>query len=60
MKCSLCGYQFNIEEASSVCQGCVFSKKCSLVRCPNCGFEMVPEPKWIEKIREKIKKNKKD
>jgi hypothetical protein len=33
-------------------------KKCELVKCPNCGFEMAPEPRWIKKL--KYMRSKKD
>jgi rubredoxin len=52
MRCSLCGFIFNEKEAESGCKGCGLVKSCELVKCPNCGFEMTPEPKWAKKIKE--------
>ncbi len=53
MKCTLCGFEFNANGAQSGCNGCGLLKKCELVKCPNCNFEMVPEPKWIKRLRDK-------
>ncbi len=53
MKCSLCGFEFNEKEVQSCCSGCGLIKGCELVKCPNCNFEMVPEPKWLKKLRER-------
>jgi len=47
MKCTLCGQEFNETSAHTACKGCGFAKDCSLVKCPNCGFEDVPVPNWI-------------
>ncbi len=51
MKCSFCGHKFKESEALSACGSCGFMKKCDLLKCPNCQFEIVPEPEWIKKIR---------
>ena len=29
------------------------TKGCRLIKCPNCGYEMPPEPKWLKKILER-------
>ena len=50
MKCSMCGYRFNEEEAAAACKGCVMPKGCKLVKCPGCGYETPPEPKWLKKF----------
>ena len=57
MKCSLCGHEFKEEEAASACASCAIMKGCRLIKCPNCGFETPPEPKWFKNI---IKRRKKD
>ena len=57
MKCSLCGFEFNEKETKSSCSGCYLAGNCELMKCPNCGFEMVPESKWIKKIIERLRKN---
>lgn len=51
MKCTLCGYEFSPEEAGKGCVACAFAGNCRLLRCPNCGFEAVPDPAWIDKLR---------
>ena len=51
MKCSLCGYKFNEKEGKSACQGCII-KGCGMVRCPNCNFENIVEPKSLKSIKE--------
>lgn len=49
MKCPLCGFEFN--ETSNTCKGCPLAKSCGLVRCPNCGYEMPPEPKTLNALK---------
>ncbi len=51
MKCSLCGFEFNEEEARAGCGGCGIVKHCDLIKCPNCSFEIPPEPEWIKKLK---------
>lgn len=58
MKCSLCGFEFNEKDEEPVCSKCHLVKGCRLIRCPNCGFEMAPEPEWIKKLRDKRRKKK--
>lgn len=53
MKCTLCGFEFNEEDVRSSCGGCYLAKRCELLKCPNCGFEMTTEPKWIKNRRRK-------
>ncbi|MEI7905319.1 MAG: hypothetical protein WCI43_07895 [Candidatus Firestonebacteria bacterium] len=50
-KCSMCGKEFGEEEAGTGCKNCpMHSKGCNLIRCPNCGYEWPPEPKWLKKL----------
>ncbi len=61
MKCGLCGYEFNPNQASLTCQGCPWVPGCHLVRCPRCGYEMPPEAKlvgWLRKLRQKAEAKK--
>jgi hypothetical protein len=60
MKCSLCGFEFNESDAGAACRGCVMSKGCGLVRCPNCGFEMPKEPGWLRALLERKKRKHED
>lgn len=57
MKCSLCGFKFTEKDAQTACKGCGIVKKCELIKCPNCGFEMPVEPGWIKRLRKKGKKD---
>ncbi len=50
MKCALCGHEFDETQAQAACAGCIIAKRCGLVRCPNCGYETVPEPAWFKKL----------
>jgi rubredoxin len=50
MKCSLCGFNFDENEAETACKECFLAKNCKLIKCPNCGYEMPPEPAWLNKI----------
>jgi len=56
--------QINEKQAKSACNKCqLFKKGCGLMKCPNCGFEIPIEPKWIKKgvLKNDIKINyKKD
>ena len=51
MKCTLCGLEFNEDNAQQACKGCLTMKGCKLIRCPRCAFEAPPEPKWLKKFR---------
>jgi len=53
MKCTLCGYIFDENEAPRSCKGCPMMKGCKLIRCPNCSFEIPREPKWIKYLKRK-------
>lgn len=39
MKCALCGYEFGGDEGQTNCPGCPLAGLCSMVRCPNCGYD---------------------
>ena len=51
MKCSLCGFEFKEEEGQAACKGCPISRSCSLVKCPNCGYEIPKEPNLIKSLK---------
>ena len=51
MKCSMCGMEFDEKNGLCSCKGCPLAKSCSFIKCPNCGYETVPDPKWAEKLR---------
>jgi Fe2+ transport system protein FeoA/rubredoxin len=52
MKCSLCGLDYSEEEALKACANCPI-KRCTMLRCPNCGFETPMPPKWLQMFIEK-------
>ena len=53
MKCSLCGFHYSEQEVQTACSACPVTKGCQLLRCPNCGYETPPEPKWLKTLFEK-------
>lgn len=62
MKCYFCGHIFDVTESRTGCKGCAMSKSCGKIKCPNCNFEMYPEPeskilnflkKWGKKLWKK-------
>ena len=61
MKCPLCGLEFNEDEAQRACCGCpISSKSCNLVKCPNCGYEVPAEPRWLKRLRENRRQKTED
>ena len=52
--CGFCGTEFVEDPTQAVCQACPLNKGCSLMRCPNCGFENAKEPSWLAKLKEWI------
>jgi transcription initiation factor IIE alpha subunit len=57
IKCSFCGHTFKETEGISACQGCPVSN-CAMIKCPNCGYDQLPEPKslkWIKHLFKTIK-----
>lgn len=56
MKCSMCGAEFEADAAARSCSGCPLVGNCSLVRCPSCGFDNVPESRlvgWVRKLNQR-------
>jgi len=40
MQCPLCGFLF--DESDMHCQaGCAFNRHCTILCCPNCGYQFV-------------------
>jgi len=50
--CGFCGLEFDPASAEVTCQGCPVVGNCGLVRCPRCGYEMPPESKLAQWLRE--------
>ena len=57
MTCSLCGIRFDINTAHKACSSCPMNKSCKMFKCPNCGYECLPEPELFKFIK-KLLKNK--
>ncbi len=53
-KCPLCGHRFK-EDGAVGCKGCPLRGGCSMVRCPNCGYEFIPDTRksflarWVKR-----------
>jgi len=47
MKCPLCGLEFKEQDGLSGCKGCAASRTCSLIKCPNCGYEVPRKPGFV-------------
>ncbi len=50
MKCLLCGYEFE-GEGSETCQECIFTKKCKMACCPNCGYKIPLKTKILSYLK---------
>ena len=50
MKCALCGHEFDPKRAPSACPSCPMARGCRKVRCPNCGYETVPDVPWVRRL----------
>jgi hypothetical protein len=51
MKCPLCGREFQESEANTACSGCLITRNCHIMKCPNCGYEIPEEPKLIKAFK---------
>jgi len=51
MKCPLCGYEFNENDAGATCKGCPMSGGCNMVKCPNCGYDLPGESKLLKVLK---------
>ena len=52
MRCGLCGYEFDANDAQMACGACPVAGHCGLIRCPRCGYEMPPEAKLVGWLRQ--------
>ncbi|MBR5504103.1 MAG: hypothetical protein IKV87_06655 [Methanobrevibacter sp.] len=55
VKCELCGFTFQKCDGIS-CDSCPIN--CKTVRCPNCGYEILPESKSYKLMEDAAKKIK--
>jgi hypothetical protein len=49
--CGFCGRTFMPDEGQPTCASCPLSGRCSLLRCPHCGYENAIEPEWLLRVR---------
>jgi hypothetical protein len=52
--CPLCGKQFSENEVK--CSGCLLSKNCALLCCPNCGYSFKEKSAIVDFFKKLIKK----
>ena len=55
VKCEFCGFTFQKCDGIS-CDSCPIN--CKTVKCPNCGYEILPESKSYKLIEDSFKKFK--
>ena len=55
VKCEFCGFTFQKCDGIS-CDSCPIN--CKTVKCPNCGYEILPESKSYKFIEDSFKKIK--
>ena len=58
MICSFCAHEFDETSAQAGCSGCGKSSGCNMIKCPKCGYEMPPEPRWVKKLKSIFNKEK--
>jgi hypothetical protein len=51
--------EFTEDQGISACGSCPLSN-CKLVKCPNCGYESLPEAKSLSFLKNLFSKNKKE
>ncbi|MCF8308286.1 MAG: hypothetical protein K9I68_04675 [Bacteroidales bacterium] len=56
-RCAFCGMQFTEEQGINACGSCPISN-CHLVKCPNCGYESMPEAKSLSLLKKLFSKRK--
>jgi rubredoxin len=54
MQCPLCGFEFD-PTVARVCSRCPVQFGCTLICCPNCGYQMVDVEasrlgRWLERL----------
>ncbi|MEW6446808.1 MAG: hypothetical protein AB1426_01750 [Bacillota bacterium] len=51
MRCDFCGAVFDETEAQQACTGCPLAGACRKLKCPRCGYEVLPEPNWVKAVK---------
>jgi hypothetical protein len=57
MNCPFCNFNLNLVDIKKLCEGCVTTKGCTMIKCPNCGYETIPDPDILKLIK-KMRKEK--
>jgi len=53
-RCPLCGNRFS--ESEIKCSGCLLSKNCNLLCCPNCGYSFKEKSAIVDFFKKLMKK----
>jgi len=54
MHCKLCGHEFNATNMACHTE-CPLGSRCSLICCPNCGYQVVDESKsWLAQLLHRL------
>jgi DNA-directed RNA polymerase subunit RPC12/RpoP len=51
VKCPFCGHVFTEDDARGGCKGCPMGGACARTKCPNCGYEVLKEPRLLKALR---------
>ena len=54
-QCPLCGKSFDPSEMKG-CSGCLLSKQCNLICCPNCGYRYKEQSTLVDLFKKLFKK----
>jgi len=58
MKCPFCSFEFDAACAEKGCSSCGKAKGCGLLKCPRCGYGVLPEPAWAARLKKIFRKGK--
>lgn len=56
MNCPFCNFNLNVIDIKKVCESCFTIKGCTMIKCPNCGYETIPDPDLLRLIKKMRKK----
>ena len=56
LRCDFCGHEFEEKDAGKGCGKC--SGGCIGFHCPKCRYKVIPEPKFVTKIKSFFEKEK--
>ncbi len=58
MRCPFCSFEIDDQSPVLACKRCSSFAGCKMVKCPRCGYEVPPEPKWAKTLRKLFRKEK--